>query len=173
MTKFIRFAVAAATAATVAIAPLSAAHASSFGGSSSGGGAVVEQPTQPAPQPSGIDGEAVAAKLNVKLVEELKRQGHTENAQAAALADEVSREATAGELVFEKLDYGMYQHSDLRFTENGWFTVEVVRLSEDAARLLLNNFDRADFDFDVIAPFGTSVTFDGQYVFISNVFKIS
>ena len=167
MTKFIRFATALATATAVAVAPLSAAHASSLGGSSSSGGAVIEQPTQPTEL-------EVSAEIREWLINDLKKSGFFENAAAQAKADEWAARAAAGEITYTAQELGIESFNKVEL-DGGIYSVEVVRLSRDLGYLMINNPEFWTFEMEsgVVAPVGVSVVYAEDSFHVVMVVKVS
>ncbi|MDO5670997.1 MAG: hypothetical protein Q4G50_13485 [Corynebacterium sp.] len=169
MTKFIRIAVAAATAATVALAPMSTAHASSFGSSSNGGqGTVVE--TGPS-QPKSEDQE-FNDRFRELLRSEIKKSGFPENPVAGSEAERVLGRALNGELVYQQSEDGFSAAEDSTFVEGGYYYSLVFRISKDLAATA--DFSQAtDMGSQPLAfPFGIASDFDEDYHYFVVTLKV-
>lgn len=165
MTKFIRFAVAAATAATVALAPMSVAHASSFGSSSSNGGAVVEQPGK-------LTDQEFSDRFRDVLRDEMLEAGFPENDAATASAEDVIAEALAGEFVYHQSEHGFSAAESWRSGDGASYYNLILRVSKSLA---------ATADFSQVGsigtqplafPFGIAAAYDDNYHYVVVSLKV-
>jgi len=177
MTNFLRLAVAAATAATVALAPFSVAHASSFGGSSNGSAAVVDkpQPTEPQPSQPGqtveqIDRE-VSETLRKKFRDALNKAGHTENADATGKAEELVQRALAGEFTLTHRGNGVYAWEG-PLIEDGYYYGLVMRMPKAETTFGVQVMDQFEMESQEHAyPYGVATDFNDDYHFLAVVLK--
>lgn len=175
MTTFTRAAVAIATSATLILAPMSAAHASSFGSSSNGATvAPVDPPKQPVEEtPAPVDTDAqVAEKIRSGLVEALNNSGNYENDAATDVAEALSDEALANELTYLKDDYsGQYSFEGARYHEGNLYAVVSLRMTKEFAAERASELNVAGEDLGFVAPFGVDVKYNEDYYFVSAAIK--
>lgn len=172
MTNFLRLAVAAATAATVALAPVSVAHASSFGGSSNGSAAVVDepQPSQPDQTVEQIDRE-VSETLREKFRDALNKAGHTENAAATGKAEELVQRALAGELTLTHQGNGVYGWEG-PLIGDGYYYGLVMRMPKAETTFGVQVMDQFQLESQEHAfPYGVATDFNDSYHFLAVVLK--
>jgi len=176
MTTFTRAAVAIATSATLILAPMSAAHASSFGSSSNGTAvAPVDPPKQPVEEtPAPVDTDAqVAEKFRAAFVEAFENSGGVENAAATKVAQDVAEEAAAGELHFVQADADglYYTHEGIRSVDGSLYGIAAFRVAKNLGNLAVDFLDTEGQDAGVAGPFGVAVEYNEDYYFITATIK--